>query len=60
MKKEYQKPQIEVVKVNMSCQILAGSSNPQATSVDGNVFNSTISGGSGGGRSRGCDDWDEE
>ena len=59
MKKNYMKPQIEVVKVNMSCQILAGS-NPQATSVDGHVFQSTISGGSGGGRSRGCDDWDEE
>ena len=59
MKKEYMKPQVEVVKVNIKSQLLAGS--PYATSVDGNVFEGTISGGSGGGRSRGYDDddWDE-
>ena len=56
MKKNYVKPQIEVVKVN--CQILAGSK--EVTGVSGNVFEGTISGGSGGGRSRGSDDWDEE
>ena len=56
MKKNYVKPQIEVVKV--SCQILAGSNG--VTGVSGNVFEGSISGGSGGGRSRGSDDWDEE
>jgi hypothetical protein len=59
MKKEYMKPQIEVVKVNMSCQILAGSDS-NVTGVSGNVFNGGISGGSGGGRSRGSDDWEDE
>ena len=58
MKKNYQKPQIEVVKVNMSCQILAGSRG--VDSIQSDVFQSTISGGSGGGRSRGADDWDDE
>jgi len=53
------KPQIEVVKVNMSCQILAGSDS-NVTGVSGNVFNGGISGGSGGGRSRGSDDWEDE
>ena len=53
------KPQVEVVKVNMSCQILAGSDR-SVTGVSGNVFNGGISGGSGGGRTRGSDDWDEE
>ena len=59
MKKNYQKPQIEVVKVNMSCHLLGNSQN-NVDSIQSDVFQSTISGGSGGGRSRGCDDWDEE
>ena len=59
MKKNYMKPQIEVVKVNMSCHLLGNSKN-NVDSIQSDVFQSTISGGSGGGRSRGCDDWDEE
>ena len=57
MKKNYVKPQIEVVIVN--CHILAGSTD-KIDSVSGNVFEGTISGGTGGGRSRGADDWDDE
>ena len=60
MKKNYQKPQIEVVKVNMSCQILAGSGSDKIDSVAGNGGFNLVGGGAGGGRSRGCDDWDEE
>ena len=54
------KPQIEVVKVNMSCQILAGSGSDKIDSVAGNGGFNLVGGGAGGGRSRGCDDWDEE
>ena len=56
MKKNYQKPQMEAVNVNMSSQILAGSG---VSSVAGGVFNENISGGSGTARSRYLDDWDE-
>ena len=59
MKKIYMKPQIEVVKVNMSCQILAGSGR-SVDSVAGNGGFSLGNGSSSGGRSRGGDDWDEE
>ena len=59
MKQEYMKPQIEVVKVNMSCQILAGSSD-KIDRVAGNGGFSLGNGSSSGGRSRGGDDWDEE
>jgi uncharacterized membrane protein YgcG len=59
MKKEYIKPLIEVVKVNMSCQILAGSDR-SVTGVAGNGGFSLGNGSSSGGRSRDCDDWDEE
>jgi hypothetical protein len=55
MKKNYQKPQMEVVNVNMSSHILAGS----LTSVGGNVFEGTISGGSGTARSRYLDELEE-
>ena len=56
MKKEYIKPQVEVVRVNMKCQIMAGS-------VKGVVGNSGLGYGAGSstsGRSRDYDDWDEE
>jgi uncharacterized membrane protein YgcG len=59
MKKNYQKPQVEVVKVNMSCQILAGSDR-NLTGVAGNGGFSLGNGSSTGGRSRGCDDWEDE
>ena len=58
MKKNYVKPQIEVVTVN--CHILAGSGDPKITSLDNNAGFTLGNGGSGGGRSRGADDWDDE
>ena len=59
MKKEYMKPLIEVVKVNMKCQILAGSDR-SVTGVAGNGGFSLGNGSSTSGRSRDYDDWDEE
>ena len=55
-KKTYVMPQIEVVKVN-TIQPLAESN---VTTVAGNGDFTLVGGGAGGGRSRGCDDWDEE
>ena len=55
-KKTYEKPQIEVVRVN-TIQPLADSI---VTTVAGNGDFTLVGGGAGGGRSRGCDDWDEE
>ena len=60
MKKEYMKPQVEVVKVNMSCQILAGSGSDKIDRVAGNGGFSLGNGSSSGGRSRGGDDWEDE
>jgi hypothetical protein len=54
MKKEYIKPQVEVVRVNV-CQPLADSINKVQTTV-GIEYGG---GGNGGGRSRGSDDWDD-
>ena len=57
MKKMYETPQVEVVKITQCVTLLSGS---PVTSTGGNGgFNSTISGSSGTGRSRGCD-WDDE
>ena len=57
MKKMYETPRVEVVKINQSMNLLSGS---PVTSTGGNGgFNSTISGSSGTGRSRECD-WDDE
>ena len=63
MKKNYQKPQMQVVNINSSVQLLTSGS--QITSVNsGGVFsNSAPQAGSGDARSRGGwfdDDWDEE
>ena len=56
-KKEYQKPVMQVVKINVSQQLLVDSVH----SVGGNAgFNPEISGGSGVARSRSFDDWDDE
>ena len=55
MKKEYMKPQVEVVRVKMNCQILAGS----VTGLSNSVGLDYGGGGSGTGRSRDYDDWDE-
>ena len=63
MKRNYQKPEIQVVTINHSVQLLAGSdkySMDRVTSVKGGIFE--LGGGSSeSGRSRECDDdWDEE
>ena len=55
-KKTYVMPQIEVVRVN-TIQLLSDS---KVTNVAGNGDFTLVGGGAGGGRSRGCDDWDEE
>ena len=65
MKKNYVKPEIQVVTINHSVQLLAGS-NGQGKYVGGIGLKSnagfTLGGGyDGEGRSRGCDDdWDDE
>ena len=55
MKKVYVKPQMETVIIN-GMQLM---SNGSVHSVNGNVFNKSVSGGSGDARSRSCD-WDDE
>ena len=66
MKKLYQKPEIQVVRINHSVQLM-GASNPGEGKYNGSlrletdgVFDKTITGSNGGGRSRGWDDWDDE
>ena len=56
MKKVYVKPQMQAVMIN-GMQLMNTGSNVQT--VNGNAFKSTVSGGSGDARSRGCD-WDDE
>ena len=57
MKRIYQKPAMQVVRMKQKCSILAGS----LRSVGGNAgFNSKVSGGNGPARSRQFDDWDDE
>ncbi len=57
-KKEYQKPVMQVVKINASHQLLQQSG---VDSVAGNAgFNAKVSGGSGTARSRSFDDYDDE
>lgn len=64
MKRYYQKPEIQVVNINHSTQIILLTSGKysmdRVTSVKGGIFE--LGGGSSeSGRSRGCDDdWDEE
>ena len=59
MKKMYQKPEIQVVTINHSVQLLAGKKNFRQFNSNAGF---TLGGGSDGeGRSRGCDDdWDDE
>jgi len=60
MKKNYQKPEMNSVLLNMQQNLLLGGSNG-VQGVGGNAgFNRTISGGSGTARSRSFDDWDDE
>jgi hypothetical protein len=54
-KKEYIEPQMEVVTINNSVQLLAGSG---PNSVAGNVFDGTITGSSGSARAPELDDLD--
>ena len=56
MKKEYTKPQMEVVEIQMAQMLCA--SGP-VTGVDGNGDWNWGGGSSSGGRSRESDDWDE-
>lgn len=64
MKRNYQKPEIQVVTINHSTQIILLTSGKysmdRVTSVKGGIFE--LGGGSSeSGRSRECDDdWDEE
>jgi len=55
-KRAYDKPTIELVNICTKMSILTGSDT--SNSVNGNAFNGSIQGGSGGSRTRGrCDDW---
>ena len=57
MKKNYQKPAMQVVAISQQCNILTDSVH----TVGGNAgFNAKVSGGSGPARSRSFDDWDDE
>ena len=56
MKKNYMKPQMEVIE--MTATLLVPASN--ATSIDGNSGLGLGGGSSTGGRSRENDDWDDE
>ena len=60
MKKMYQKPEIQVVTINHSVQLLQASKRNLGGLKSNAGFN--LGGGSDGeGRSRGCDDdWDDE
>ena len=64
MKKNYVKPEIQVVTINHSVQLLAGSTPAGAknfTRFSSNVELGLGGGSDGEGRSRGCDDdWDDE
>ena len=57
MKKEYMKPQMEVVRINMSATILVDS---KVDSLGGNSGLGLGGGSNQGGRSRESDDWDDE
>ena len=58
-KKVYQKPAVQVVAVKAQ-QLLQQASAGAVKTVGGGVFSSEVSAGSGGARSRGFDDWDDE
>jgi len=56
-KKAYQKPAMQVVKINIRHQLLSGSPVNRTTN---NVNMSYGGGGNGVSRSRDFDDWDDE
>ena len=62
MKKNYVKPEIQVVTINHSVQLLAGSDGQKNFKQFNSNAGFNLGGGSDGeGRSRGCDDdWDDE
>ena len=61
MKKNYVKPEIQVVTINHSVQLLAGSNSKNFRQFNSNAGFNLGEGSSGEGRSRGCDDdWDDE
>ena len=57
MKKEYTKPQMEVVRINMSATILVDS---KVDSLGGNSGLGLGGGSNGAARGRESDDWDDE
>ena len=57
MKKNYTKPQMEVVRINVSGALLVDS---KVDKVAGNGGGDWGGGSSSGGRSRESDDWDDE
>ena len=64
-KKEYQMPVLQVVIINSRYHLLAGSDQPvgKASSnagLTGSGPDGEIEGNSGGARSRGFSDWDDE
>ena len=61
MKKMYQKPEIQVVTINHSVQLLQASKRNLGGLKSNAGFIFSNEGSSGEGRSRGCDDdWDDE
>ena len=61
MKKNYVKPEIQVVTINHSVQLLAGSAKYSGIGLKSNAGFNLGGGSDGEGRSRGCDDdWDDE
>ena len=58
MKKNYVKPQMQVVKINQRRSILTGSD--KVNGISGNTNLGLGGGSSSSGRSRDYDDWDEE
>ena len=62
MKKNYSKPEIQVVTINHSVQLLSGSTYSKSFNRCSSNVDLGLGGGSAGeGRSRGCDDdWDDE
>ena len=65
MKKLYQKPEIQVVRINHSVQLMGASGDLPSKyisikDVKGSAGFTLGDGSDGGGRSRGWDDWDEE
>ena len=61
MKKNYVKPEIQVVTINHSVQLLQASNIKNFRQFNSNAGFNLGGGSDGEGRSRGCDDdWDDE